>query len=702
MSRLRPLGLLAALLPVILVCGPPASLAADPASTRIAIGAPGGTPVSATDDPVPESWLELAEITAVTEAGEVATIRGTVTNTSGSALPAGDISVLAAPEGSDPSLWATTDETVTGSALATDQLPALPVGESAAFVVQVEASDLLPGRPWGTAPISLQVDGLDSAVHTFLGVHRAKEYEPLQVLWGIPVTLEMDRRLVSASPERRATAWEQAAGPGSRLDDLTRSAPASDEMWLIDPTVIETLSPSEPDDPAPEEPDVPAGGAIAATAEEIATRDALSEQITSNLDPASTLVLPQADADLAALGDAPAARRLIAGQVEAGERLSGVLRAGSAAWPADGLLTSGRAADWAELYGQQPTTIVGSHTLPTSSTRVAPAQTVDGSQLLVADDDLARAVGGASDPSSGLLARQEVLAETSEILLEYPGTSRSVLALPPRSAMVDPQAYAELRDAIREVPWLEPTTLGETVQAAADSEPVILPDTIEDALAAPDPTDPDPTSAIVAAAGDTALTDGRAQRVDDDRDALRTFSAVRADGDPWAGTLDPLLTQLTSARWRGHPWAWIAAEEELAAEATLSADELTVPAADVNFFADSGRLQITVENRSDVELRNLSVRLVPQTPILRIDEQADPLTIGPGSSQQVSVQASALAAGNVPIDIEVLAPDGSQLASHSTLEARVRPTGNWIYWALGGLAGLLVGLGVWRSLRSHD
>jgi hypothetical protein len=30
---------------------------------------------------------------------------------------------------------------------------------------------------------------------------------------------------------------------------------------------------------------------------------------------------------------------------------------------------------------------------------------------------------------------------------------------------------------------------------------------------------------------------------------------------------------------------------------------------------------------------------------------------------------------------------------------RVTPTGDWIYWGLGGLAGAILLLGIWRSVR---
>jgi hypothetical protein len=33
------------------------------------------------------------------------------------------------------------------------------------------------------------------------------------------------------------------------------------------------------------------------------------------------------------------------------------------------------------------------------------------------------------------------------------------------------------------------------------------------------------------------------------------------------------------------------------------------------------------------------------------------------------------------------------------VQVRVTPTGDWVYWALGGVAGAILLLGVWRSVR---
>ena len=49
--------------------------------------------------------------------------------------------------------------------------------------------------------------------------------------------------------------------------------------------------------------------------------------------------------------------------------------------------------------------------------------------------------------------------------------------------------------------------------------------------------------------------------------------------------------------------------------------------------------------------------------------------------------------------MSVATPDGQEIAAPATLHVKVRPTGDSIYWIIGGLALLLLLAGTWRSVR---
>lgn len=620
----------------------------------------------------------LTDITPVVTSDDgTARITAEVSNTGTTTVDGVSVSVVTGPSGVSATDWSEADDPVQGSALDTAEPAALGPGEQTTVRLEVDAADLLPGRSWGAAPVSVQVDQAPRAVRTFLGVHRAKEYEPLRMLWGVPVTLPHDRRVVGAPGADREAGWENAVGEGSRVAELTDAGPADGEVWFLDPTVLGSV----PEGQA--QPDSFAG--------EREIRDARAEVVRENLDPDATVVLPDADADIAAAAASEESAALVDPQVTSGQELADELGAtGDLAWPADGIVSQDRVSAYTDMYGRQPTVVVPSTSLPQDGSRSSPRRSGSGAPLLVADATLSDTVGGLTGTQDAVLARQRVVAETAEILAQMPGTGRSVLVLPGRDSEPDPQAYAQVRDGAADIPWLESATLEEVRAETADAPVVDLPDTV--AEAADLLADADPPA-------DPILNDSRATRITRDREALRTYASVRSDGTVWAEVMGSAFGQLASSRWRGHLWSWGQAEGELREEATLTTNDLTVSSGDVNFFADSGRLQITVENHTDVELRNLQVTLEPGRPALRIEQQPEPVTVGPGSRQTVTVEASALAAGNVPIEIQVASPDGEVLTAPAQLDARVRPTGDWIYWVLGGAATLLVVAGVWRTVR---
>ena len=75
------------------------------------------------------------------------------------------------------------------------------------------------------------------------------------------------------------------------------------------------------------------------------------------------------------------------------------------------------------------------------------------------------------------------------------------------------------------------------------------------------------------------------------------------------------------------------------------------------------------------------------------------MTVGPGSRATVQFRARALAAGEVEVRTTMTAPDGTAVGRSEVMQVRVQPTGAWIYWVLGSVAGIILVLGLWRALR---
>jgi cobalamin biosynthesis Mg chelatase CobN len=138
-------------------------------------------------------------------------------------------------------------------------------------------------------------------------------------------------------------------------------------------------------------------------------------------------------------------------------------------------------------------------------------------------------------------------------------------------------------------------------------------------------------------------------------------------------------------------------ERELAASATA----VTVAAQTINFFADTGRVQVTVLNGLDVPVQDVRVRLVPGNPRLRIEGETKTVSIGAKSRTTVTYQATALAAGPVTIEALVTGPNGTAVGPTTRMLVRVTPTGAAVYWILGAIIVVVFALGLWRNIRSR-
>lgn len=159
------------------------------------------------------------------------------------------------------------------------------------------------------------------------------------------------------------------------------------------------------------------------------------------------------------------------------------------------------------------------------------------------------------------------------------------------------------------------------------------------------------------------LSTASAARLKAAQSAIEPATDIRADGAPLQARTAESVAQLTSVRWRAAAPAWEEQAAALDALAATTASVVRVSADDVNFFANSGRLQLTVRNTLPVAVENVRVRLVPTSARLTIDEQPEPLRIGANSRQVVTVQATAHGPGMVSVNAVVTAPDGTSVAA---------------------------------------
>ena len=83
--------------------------------------------------------------------------------------------------------WAAGHQAASGRLVAQTEVPAIPAGSVTPLTVTLARAGDLTRRPYDVVALSLEIGS--AITHTFVGVQRAKEFEPLSVAWLVPVTL---------------------------------------------------------------------------------------------------------------------------------------------------------------------------------------------------------------------------------------------------------------------------------------------------------------------------------------------------------------------------------------------------------------------------------------------------------------------------------------------------------------------------------
>jgi hypothetical protein len=629
--------------------------------------------------------LELSSVTpAVAKTGDDLVVTGTLRNDSDGVLTRPTIAVVMgsmAPTRKAVTDWVGQTGPAAGKLVGQSRLSGtLATGASAVFSVRVPKLASLGDAAYGAIPISVQSG--PTSIRTFAGYQKTKQYQPMSISWAVPLTLDPDPNLFGGSGAARETAWSEALADGSRVSRIIQATEGSDVTWAIDPTLTPSLLPDQVDN----HPGSPAGR------EESAIRAATEARITEDAPRHHPWVLPDTDADLAAVAGAPTGEDLVRSFVERATPVAAALHGRSdVVWPADGAYTATRESALRRLYrspglgGQvTSTSVLGSPDV--GGTPNAEQRSTTGLPLLAYDDALSRLLARTSSPADAVLSTQQFVADSVALLNELPGTEgRSVFVAAPRSFNPDPTAARTFFAAAAGIPWLTPSTTDAALARARRAVPT-------SAAPVTRPTVP-------ATGGRAVLTTARVGQLEQTVRTVRGVAQIRDDGDAFLRTWTRAAEQLASTRWRAAPTAWNTLSGRVSEAARQTTTAVKVSASTINFLADSGRLQITVTNDLAVPVDDVKLTVEASNPRLRIDSQPAVLRIGPKSRATVTVRVTALAAGPVPLRTTLTTPDGTVIGQGADVQVRVTPTGHWIYWSLGGVAGAILMLGIVRTFR---
>jgi hypothetical protein len=629
--------------------------------------------------------LALTSVTpAVARPGQALVVTGTLHNDSPATLARPTVSVvMGATKASRAGVrdWATATGPAQGTVVGQLRFAAaVAPGATATFQITVPRLASLGGAAYGAIPLSVQTG--TTSVRTFAGYQRTKQYEPMSISWAVPLTLDPDPNLFGGLGASRETAWGDALADGSRVNRIMDATDDAQVTWAIDPTLTPGLLPDGVD----------IGDGSTQGARETAIRAATEARITNAARRHTPWVLPDTDADLAAIAGATTGESLMRTFVARAQSVAASFGGRSdVAWPTDGGYTATRETALRRVFGGSTLAgqVTSSGALSATGSTTTPGATqrsTSGLPLLTYDDALSTLFARTTSVQEGVLSTQQFIADSVALLNELPGTAgRTIFVAAPRSFNPDPAAARSFFAATSSLPWLTPMT---TDAALAQAQRAVAT-----------PAAPVTRPATAPTGGRAVLTSARISQLESTVRTVHGVAQIRDDGDAFLRTWTRAAEQLASTRWRAAPTAWNTLSGRVLQAAAQTTTAVKVSASTINFLADSGRLQITVTNDLSVPVQDVKLTVEASNPRLRIDSQPPVLRIGPKSRATVTVSVTALAAGPVPLRTTLTTPDGTVIGQGADVQVRVTPTGHWIYWGLGGVAGVILLLGLVRTFR---
>ena len=747
--------LLLPLLALLLVLAP--ALLAAPARA-------GATPVPAAAPASPtrtDDGIDV-EITAMNPAvvrpGEGVNVEVTLTNTAGEDAP--ELTVTASLQTSVPNsrttLLAVTEEPATwppATRGAADLALSLDAGESATrtFELPSEALPEVDATTWGPRGLEIAATDAASGAHgsarTWLVLAPQEVANPLPFTAVVPLTPTAQELGVAQREDDPAGVLRATAGP--RIEGLAAALTTPATTFAIDPLLL-TPSPEGADAPPAQggAGDLGEGqdGGTAGTpppgtqgqvnpTDTADDADAIADATPSDnanpqtsptpqstqptpppadpLAPATELeriltgaplpplLLPEGDADVAALAHAAEPAALEGTVARARERAA---RAGVPT-RSDVLLAPGTVLDAATVEaarGVGLTAVVGSAALaptldavPWTVSARADLPLGDGvtAPALLGDAELARIVAGTLPTGprvarTGQLdqveARQLALALTAVVQRERPNDPRTIAIVLDRATAGDPERRDQIAgslDALAQAPWLTPRSVPDLLAADVEGAP-------RTALPAREPVSGEFAPARLA---------GLARQLE----RVGEFGAATSDPAAILRPQQERFAMTLAHAWREAPTQRARHATDLARLLDTVPEEVRIaPSSTINMLATSAELPVRVTNSLPVAVRAV-VRLDP--PDGRLTATRDVAVTIPAHGEATAlVPVEARGSGNFELRASLATESGIVLGDVATIDVRLRADWEGRGAAIGGaVLAAVVLLGILRTARRH-
>ncbi|WP_127126372.1 DUF6049 family protein [Georgenia sp. SYP-B2076] len=674
--------------------------------------------------------VEITDIgPAVLRPGQRLTVRGTVANTTGKdvASPEALLRVQRSTPISRSTLqrWLEPDSVFATVVVARHELPAaLPAGSSATFMFDVAPEELSLGEgasAWGPRGIEVAVDDAsgtadeDGRDRSFMLWYPdiAIEPTPVGVLAPVvPTAAERTRALTDGTDVATAAAQRlvpllgaldqpgvTVAVDGMLLTPGAGAMPDADGGPGVAPATsapTAAASPTAPDSPPPPEPPAAARSGPAASP---AAADLLGAITALTQDGREVVALPWADADVTALAHAGREDLLVAAQERsaAAATAAGLEVRSDIAWPA-GSLPDQETADLAAATGAAAVVLPSTSLTPEQALTYTPAGRADlpvdeGGEALpaVLVDERASAVlagqllprlnaaDGDITDLDALAVRQLLLADTAVIARERPNDPRPLMISLPRSFHGSPESVSGALAALATAPWVTPSAVSDL--AGADAPTLAR--------------SPLPEKEV----GRGEVGAGLLNRMAGTLARAESFGAITADSDALLAPYAAVLASALSVSWRADPDGREALVDDVrSAVGDLDSKVAALPSSTVNLINSSARIPINVRNDLDVDV-DVQVMLTPTDQRLQAPEPV-PLTVPADSQATAHVPVRAVGSGDLPVEVQLLTPQGRDVGTPTELQVRVRA--DWENVGTAVVAGVLVVMlvaGIVRTAR---
>lgn len=361
----------------------------------------------------------------------------------------------------------------------------------------------------------------------------------------------------------------------------------------------------------------------------------------------------------------------------------------SVAWPAGGTADASVVLALAD-ENSASTLLLGSDELPNATGTVARTSSGVGTTdtVLLADSELTGLLGSASAssaPGTQFATEQDFLAETAMIAAEYPSQQgRSVIVAPPQRWDPSAAEAESLLSATEKAPWLKPTTLADLASAPAGGDPQTLPGT------------------QVSASELSAQYTAQVKSVDA---SLATFKdLLDQPGSQAVQTLDEALAATESSAWRGPAEAGGAAAltrlSSYLRGALASVQMITNSSDRVLLAGNSGSMLVSVRNNLTVPVV-VDVRVtVPPGGPLSVGKRDYPIEVLAGKTGTARITVSSSDISTTPLKLQLVTRNGSPLTTQPvTMSVQATRYGRALLILIAAALGVLVLTSVARRVR---